>query len=477
MTRRRLGAAVAIVLAASACRGRAARPSPPPPSTTPGNGWNVLLITIDTLRADHLGAYGYEKATSPRIDGLARQGTVFEKAYTYWPKTRASFVMMLTGRRPSQNGYSHRNPTLLDFNPTLASVLKDAGYRTAAVVDNANVARELGYGKGFETYRQVWDERGLEDEWAGTKAITAGGARFLREAPKDRPFFLWLHYVNPHAPYSPPPPHDTQFVDATTETGPKVRVTNGFRGGIPRPLYVPGHKRVAYYVAQYDGEIAAVDGQVGEVLDALAAAGHAGRTLVVLASDHGESLGEHEYYFDHGEDLFDPCLEVPLVVVAPGGRAGQRSAALASTLDVVPTVLDAVKVPYPPSLGGKSLYPVLGGGAAPQRERLYAQNDHNMTAAFDGRLKLVATFDEAGTRYALYDRKADPGEKRDVSGERPEELRVWKRELGLYLEETDREWSTTRRLLDGRPAGEGKMSREACERLKALGYAQAGCEP
>jgi arylsulfatase A-like enzyme len=435
----------------------------------------VLLISIDTLRADHLGAYGYARTTSPQIDALAADGTLFEEAYTFWPKTRASFVMMLTGRRPSQNGYSHQHPVLLDFNPTLASVLHEAGYRTAAIVDNANVAKALGYAKGFDSYREIWKEPDLQGEWAGTLAITAGGVEFLKQAAPEHPFFLWLHYVNPHAPYTPPSPYDAAFVDGNTEAGPKLRVMPGFHGGVPRPLYVPGHRRLAYYVAQYDGEVAGVDAQVGVLRDALNGAGLASRTLVVLVSDHGESLGEHDYYFDHGEDLFDPSLRVPLVVVAPGGRRGHRSRVLASTLDVMPTVLDAVKLKFPPDLAGTSLLSVLGGGPGPKRDRLFAQNDHDMLASFDARTKLVTTFSEQGTRYVLYDRVSDRGERHDVSRERPEELRVARRELERFLEIADREAAVSSRLLKGAPSG-GTIDKADCERLKALGYVQV-CAP
>src|SRR6185503_17473176 len=143
---------------------------------------------------------------------------------------------------------------------------------------------------------------------------------------------------------------DTAFMDGSARGGPALPVVPDFHGGIPRRWAVPGQQRLGYYVAQYDGEIAAVDAEVGQVLDALDAAGLSGRTLVVLTSDHGESLGEHAYYFDHGEDVFDPALRIPLLVRLPGARGGARSDALASTLDLVPTVLDALKVSYPPDL-------------------------------------------------------------------------------------------------------------------------------
>lgn len=126
---------------------------------------NVLLITIDTLRTDHLSLYGYGRHTSPNIDALGREGAVLERAYTYLPKTRGSMAMMLTGRTPSRNGYSARRPGLLDFNPTLASLLSEAGYRTAAAVDNPNVAKAHGYGKGFETYRGPGRSRDWRRSW------------------------------------------------------------------------------------------------------------------------------------------------------------------------------------------------------------------------------------------------------------------------------------------------------------------------
>src|SRR4029077_20870804 len=148
---RRLSISVGLALLALSCRGGSAPPSPRPSLGAPrsGNGLSVLLITIDTLRPDHLGVYGYKRPTSPHIDAFAGRGTVFDRAFTFWPKTRGSFVMMMTGRRASQNGYGKAHPVLLAFNPTLASVLQQAGYRTAALLDNPNLAAQHGYARGF----------------------------------------------------------------------------------------------------------------------------------------------------------------------------------------------------------------------------------------------------------------------------------------------------------------------------------------
>jgi arylsulfatase A-like enzyme len=164
-----------------------------------GNRLNVLLITIDTLRADHMGAYGYRRPTSPRLDALARRGVVFDQAYTYWPKTRGSFVGIMTGRFASQTGYGKSHPLLLDFNPTLASVLKGAGYETAATVDNPNVAASLGYARGFDRYRETWEEKALRSEMDRTRAITADG---VRRSWGEATVLPLLHYVNP----TPRPP-------------------------------------------------------------------------------------------------------------------------------------------------------------------------------------------------------------------------------------------------------------------------------
>ena len=199
--------ALIAALLVAACRAgprTGAAPSPSPSLGSPrgpgqattaaaGNPLNIVLITIDTLRADHLGAYGYRRRTSPRIDALARAGALFERAYTFWPKTRGSFVMMMTGRHPSVNGYSKTHPILVDFNPTLASILKGVGYETRALVDNPNVAARYGYSKGFDRYRETWEEKGLDSEMARTRAITAEAVAFLRERRSDAPFLLWLH--------------------------------------------------------------------------------------------------------------------------------------------------------------------------------------------------------------------------------------------------------------------------------------------
>jgi arylsulfatase len=460
--------------------GACLNPQPSPsPNAAPINRPNVLLITIDTLRADHLGAYGYKRPTSPNIDALAREGVLFERAYTYWPKTRASFIVMLTGRHPSLNGYTQRNRVLFDFNPTLAGVLKEAGFATAAVVDNSNVAASLGYANGFSTYRETWEEKALPTEVHRARAISSAAIEHLAAAGTDRPFFLWLHYVNPHAPYTPPAPYDQAFMK-DAEQGPRLRNVTGHTGGVHKALAVKGRERLGYYVAQYDGEIAFNDAEVGRVLDALRSSRHAANTIVILTSDHGESLGEHGYYFDHGANLMDPGLRIPLIVKGPGIPAASRNEALVSTIDFVPTILDAVKVSYPADLGGLSFWPAAQGGKPPRRERLFAQNDRGHWGTHDERFKLVGVPDRNGKlRYSLFDRQADPGETRDVARGLAGDFRREQGELEAFVGQRDREAAETARVIEGesRTRTEQPLSKEACDNLISLGYVGPDCKP
>jgi arylsulfatase A-like enzyme len=259
------------------------------------------------------------------------------------------------------------------------------------------------------------------------------------------------------------------FVDGAA-SGPRLPAVSGFHGGVKKEWAVPGQNRLGYYVSQYDGEIASVDDEVGRVVEALARSAVGPKTVVVLTSDHGESLGEHDYYFDHGEDLFDPSLSIPMMIVMPGAPPGRRAAGFASTLDLVPTVLDAVKVSYPPDLAGTSVLPAVVSSAGPARDRLFAQNDRNLSATFDARFKLVSTpLDSGAARLALYDRQTDRGETRDASAGNADPLRIARRELDLFLDRADREWSATRRLAEG-AGGERPTTIDACEHLRALGY-------
>jgi arylsulfatase A-like enzyme len=397
------------------------------------------------------------------MDALGKVSTVFERAYTYWPKTRGSMVILHTGLMPSANGYSRSHPVLFPFNKTLAGILKGEGYETVAAVDNANVAAKNGFSSDFGSYRETWEEPSLKTEAERGRAITDSALQLFQNPPKDKPFFLWLHYVNPHAPYTPPAPFDTRFLDSDSEKGPQLPIIPNFHGGIHKDWSLPPHTNLGYYVAQYDGEIATADAEVGRVVDGLRSSGSWDSTVVLVTSDHGESLGEHEYYFDHGEDVFEPCLRIPMILRVPG-RKPLRDQRFVSTLDILPTFLDLLKVSYPPGLAGTSaLEP-----PPPTERRLFTQNDRDLAASFDSRFTLIATPGSGSVRYALYDRKSDPGETKDVSRLFEDELRRRRAELEEFLDKRDTEAGATRRLTAGVRAV--PETPEACEEMKRLGY-------
>jgi arylsulfatase A-like enzyme len=333
----------------------------------------VILITIDTLRADHLSVYKYARNTTPRLAEWAAKGAVFEQAYTYWPKTRGSFVAIMTGRTAGESGYSPKHPELHAFNPTLAETLQKEGYDTAAFIDNANVAGSLGFSRGFKTYVEMWADASLKDEVARTEAITRRGIEYVRSKGKGDGFFLWLHYVNPHAPYTPPAPFDTAFTDRPKKD-PTLKVVDGFFGGVSKQWAIPGKRLLSDYVNSYDGEIAYADTQLDQVLRALDTTGVLGRATVIITSDHGESLGEHDYYFDHGANLFDPVQRIPFIVLGRGAKA-VRSDVLTSTLDIMPTILDAARVSFPSGLAGRSVLPFAAGRQESTRDTLFGEND------------------------------------------------------------------------------------------------------
>ena len=468
MTPRRLLALVLLTIGSAACPGRPSKEASKTPGLPQKERPPVILITIDTLRPDHMSVYNYGRQTTPRLAGWAAQGAVFEQAYTYWPKTRGSFVAIMTGKTAGESGYSPRHPELHTFNKTLAETLQKEGYDTAAFVDNANVASSLGFSRGFATYVEMWTDASLKDEVARTEAITRRGLEYVRSKGANDAFFLWLHYVNPHAPYTPPAPFDTAFTDQP-KSARALKVVDGFFGGVSKQWAeaMPGKKTLADYVNAYDGEIAYADAQVDEVLRGLQAAGVLGRATLILTSDHGESLGEHDYYFDHGANLFDPVQRIPFIVLGRGAKA-VRSDVLVSTLDIMPTLLDAARVSFPTGLAGRSVLPFAGGRTESSRETLVGENDRGHQGIWDRRYKLIDTEPRAAKSLRqLFDRTDDPGERRPRT-----DLPGVSKKLGLGLDEhRDVEWRSSLRT---RAQLEGKVSpthsQAECEQLKALGY-------
>ena len=444
------------------------------PASSPPPIKNVLLVSIDTLRADHLGAYGYPRNTSPQLDALASSSWLFETAYAPIPRTGPSVAALLTGMFPADVD-EWSIPAELD---TLAELLSDHGLRAVAAVDNANLSEESGYAQGFEYYRETWEETDSEIE--RTHLITATARDYLLEfAETGDPFFMWLHYVNPHRPYTPPEGLDAVFIDdAHFDGSVELPHTSGYVGGIRRGVAVEGEHRLAYYVAQYDGEILFSDSAVGAVLDALRSAPELSDTLVVLTADHGEGLGEQDVYFKHGPQLLESHVRVPLIVQVPGETdAPRRITRPVSTIDVAPTVLALAGVPTPTFSGDRVAFPLAGESLVltPDGELVDHRRDiffasRNFWGIRSGELKMILkTRDDdnsLGAKEQLFDLDTDPTETRNVYDTEVE--------LSTRL---SRRLDARRQIQANHEPGGGDtadrfegLTEEALENLRTLGY-------
>jgi arylsulfatase A-like enzyme/Flp pilus assembly protein TadD len=409
----RRAALVSLILAA-ACSRTATAP--------PGRGASVLLVTIDTLRADRIGLYGGRDARTPSIDGLGARGLVFEEALSSVPLTLPSHSTILSGLEPPHHGVRDNGAFVFPADrPTLATILKSHGYATGAFVGAYVLDRRFGLARGFDTYDDRIDRRAegasvLESERRGEEVVKAASAWIAAESG---PFLAWVHLYDPHAPYDPPSPY-----------------------------------REEYAGRSYEGEVAYTDSCVGRLLTLAEAPGR--KLVVALLSDHGEGLDEHGEK-THGFFVYQSTLRVPLVLAGPGIRKGERRAGPARAADVLPTILARVGIPIPAGLDGNDL---LGG---PPRAEAYAETLYPASLGWSplrswrtGNLKLIDA-----PRPELYDLVRDPGEANDLSSTRAAEVA---RLRGALLAFTRDEAKTTAATV---PA-------EVAARLRALGYVTGG---
>ncbi len=307
------------------------------------NGRHVLLLTVDTQRADHLSCYGYPRETSPKLDALASTGTLFENAYSHAPVTSSSFSCIHTGLRPRETGTYGNDPIRLSM-PTLSEQLRNAGYYTGAIVSNFVLQRGKNYEYGFDHYDDRMDSRELvrkTPERIGGSTTTSA-LKWMRGAlEQERPVFLWVHYQDPHGPYTPPREYQDDFLEGE-QRGRKLRVNDSVKGqgGIPSYQELGAYREFGYYVSQYDSEIRYFDDSIDSLVRGLKQLGVWDDALVVFSSDHGEGMGEHDYYFAHGDYLWPGQTHVPLIVWDPDRKTdAERVAEVAKSSDIVPTVL------------------------------------------------------------------------------------------------------------------------------------------
>jgi len=429
---------------------RAAAQTPPKPAL------NVVLITIDTLRADHVGCYGYKQIKTPNIDGLAADGVHFERAFAVVPVTLPSHSSMLTGTYPMLSGmHDFSGNKLSPLQPTLASVLKQAGYQTGAVIGAAVLDSRFGLNQGFDFYYDHFEFSRLDetnlDEMERPGNVVADVALDWLAKNSQKKFFLWMHLYDPHFPYHPPEPYNRE------------------------------------YAAQpYDGEIAFADEQVGRLLRFLKEKGIYQNTLIVLCGDHGESLGEHGEK-THGFFIYNATMHVPLIIRLPAQLPGQLPektvartlANPVSLVDIMPTVLGAVGLQVPSQVQGHSLLPEIrpdpsAPDAQANRERtLYGETFlpriHFNWSELRGSENTKYHFIDA-PRPELYDLAKDPGEVHNLFAEK----KAVAEEMHAKLAGMIRDYSAGKEL-----AEKSGLDPALMERLKSLGYAgfSGGSDP
>jgi arylsulfatase A-like enzyme len=447
-------------------RGRdVAHPAPiVPPERPPPPGPSVLLVTLDTTRADHLGTYGYFRDTSPTLDALAREAIVFDRYLVPMSITLPSHMTLLTATYPDEHGIvanmAHggkrfvASPALESF----AQIADQAGYVTAGIVSSSPLKKYTGVAEGFQQYYEPAGEA------RHARETTDLALEWLAIAP-DRPFFLWVHYFDPHWPYQPPPRWAEAFQGADAEAQEKWFAE---RKAVPADV---GLAKVRAKIDKYDAEIRYMDHQIGRLFEALRAADRWDDLVVVVVGDHGEGLMQHAYP-SHGH-VWSEQINAPLMIRIPG-EAPRRITDPVGGIDVLPTVLGRIEVPGEEVfLAQASGRDVLAGNASPV---VFRTSEIQHDKATDTKFAKPVTWGISDARWtlhdtdgeiALYDRRADPHELTDVAAAHPDEVSRLSKELAARR---------SAQLARGKQFGAGgtaELTDEEKAALEALGYVDA----
>jgi arylsulfatase len=475
-------AALAFLSGAVLARGeRAFHPQTPnaAPELTPvGQRSNVVLVVIDTMRADRLSLLGYPRPTTPNLDRLAAGGVVFRNTWAGGTQTSPAMASLLTGVSPVAHGIVETQSALPQRLRTLAEAFAMLGYRNAAFISNPNLGRAFGFTRGFHEVREKVTPR--------AEPMVDAARRWLEQA--EEPFFLWLHLIDPHAPYTPPPPYDRMFCDDAlyrSQRGTVLTVGSAL-GGIATWARIGTATSLADYVSAYDGAIRYADDHLGPLLSDLEGPRLRGRTLTVVTADHGEAMGEHGYFFSHGLTAHEELARVPLFF-AGAGLQPKLVDTPARHIDVPATALDLATRATTRFGEGTSLF------AAADETRGEAVTVAGLPrfrtlAIGDGRYKLILTprrwrdadfLARLKLRYwpsayrnvplrhrayarELYDLQNDPGERQSLeAGNSPEAERL----LRLLLRRIDASPGT-----EVEPSGPADLDEQQKEQLRALGY-------
>jgi arylsulfatase A-like enzyme len=402
---------------------------------------NVLMIAVDTLRADHLGCYGYHRDTSPRIDTFASTAAVFDTAFAAAVPTHPSFTTILTGQYPGTHGVVSQGGAPVPRGlPWLPSVFQRNGYTTCAI-DNLADWRH-GFGRSYEFYIDPTSRRNLAIN-ADNRQINSRAVPWLK-AHHGEPFFMMVHYWDPHTPYLPPRAHRNLFGKDLPDPDPPFDWSDFDRhplGKTWRETWFnklgPQAANPEYIVALYDGEIRHCDEGIGQLLGTLDEMGIADETLVVLVSDHGELMYKHGIYFDH-HGLYDGNIHVPWILRHPSIQS-RRVGGLAANVDFAPTILGLCGLPVPEEMEGLDWSGhLLGKGEAPRRDFVVsAECTWQMKWGLrtrDRKFILAREPDFYGTPMReLYDLNEDPGEFRNLADEQPEKVAAMEAQLEDWI--------------------------------------------
>lgn len=448
----------------------------------PGSGLpSVVLVTIDTIRADRINCYGYDRIKTPVIDGLSSEGVLFEKAVCQIPITNPSHQSILSSRYPHQTGLInnwYRRPPGIT---TIVDEFRKQGYGTAAFVSAFPLNSRFGFAEGFDVYdddsSRVKGVQSLSLVRIADVVMRRTGASTLarrlelkRDARRtnrevfswlenrgEPPFFLWVHYFDPHGPYTPPAPYSEMYY-----AGVKDDPSNRSMDGIKLQSYwspdLLNFTDIGYPIAQYDAEITYTDAELGRLVKELDE--RVGDYILVVVGDHGESLTEHGTYFHHGAGLYEEQIMVPLIIRRKGSIGPARVSSPVENVDIAPTVLEMAGLAVPDCFQGESLLPLMRGEKGRSKEGVLSETggrkqDGTIDIAYrTERYKLIVM---PGEGVELYDLENDPRELNDISGERKDLVETFRDRISSVLEGQVREASEV-------------MDPETEEKLRSLGY-------
>ncbi len=417
---------------------------------------NIILITVDALRSDSMSCYGYKYETCPKIDEFSKRSLLFKNAYCTIPKTSASIASIMTGLHP----YVHKTrPTqgpLAYKNITLAEALRLKGYYNYACVDNANLSKVFQFNQGFNKYIEVWEN--IDDKKESTRYITEKGIQFLSKK-RDTPFFLWLHYMETHTPYMPPEKYVEQKYKGRDITQIKNKIV---AGTTHERTLLKDHPFEGYFTSLYEGAIKYADEEIGRIIDVFYKKSWHENTLFIISSDHGEDIGEYNYFFNHGKLTFSPGIRVPIIAYLPDFKP-QVITRPVSLMDIYPTILHIAGLQPHQDIQGisllrkhkKRLLYIIGSGSF----AVITKNGYHFTY-----LK-PETCEELKTqnRY-LFNFFNDPNEKNNIITKH--------RDLSERLEKKYNEYRSIHNYLNSHKKTEEakKLSEKALENLRTLGY-------